>query len=325
METLMNKSLEGLKSSQKNVTKIGTGPLIFFLFCLMLLILMAVTNPRVSIPFLVSYTFVLILAPFRPYFKRKKFRGKMYLAFILIALSAGLIYPLTKIILTLQNESKNLMNIIPDIEIHIRNYYEIFRQKILESTGLSLGQNFLNDFLEWSKKQSTLILSHLPNLLAHMFEWLLLVPLFVYFLFIEGDKYRKSFFKLVPNRYFERSYFVYSTFQKQLGGYIWSKFLEASLMGFMICIGLMIINIPFALLLAFVAAVTNVIPYIGPILGFIPAFIVALVHYGPHLEVVILIFIFLLANLIDMVIIFPVLVSKVVDLHPMIVIVSVIL
>jgi len=104
-----------------------------------------------------------------------------------------------------------------------------------------------------------------------------------------------------------------------------AKFFEASLLGLMISISLGIAGVEFSLILGLIAALTNIIPYVGPILGSLPGIIIVLAKYGPGNLFYIVLFIYFIANIIDLAIIFPILVSKIVDLHPVVVVLSVIL
>ncbi len=71
--------------------------------------------------------------------------------------------------------------------------------------------------------------------------------------------------------------------------------------------------------------ITNILPYIGPFLGFIPALVVGLVDQNPNTTLGAMILLYVIANVIDLALVFPVLVSKIVNLHPLIVVVSVII
>ena len=121
----------------------------------------------------------------------------------------------------------------------------------------------------------------------------------------------------------EKAYYFFHQFNTKFGDYIFAKFVEAAIVGTVITTGLLIIEFPFALLLGLFAAITNILPYIGPLLGFIPALIVGLVDQSPALGQMTLLY--LIANIIDLALVFPILVSKIVNLHPMVVVVSVIL
>ncbi|MEE0881650.1 MAG: AI-2E family transporter, partial [Turicibacter sp.] len=60
------------------------------------------------------------------------------------------------------------------------------------------------------------------------------------------------------------------------GGFILGQLLDALIVGIASTILLLIIGHPFALLIGFIAGITNVIPYIGPIIGAVLALILGL-------------------------------------------------
>lgn len=75
--------------------------------------------------------------------------------------------------------------------------------------------------------------------------------------------------------------------------YIIGKSLDCLIIGVMAVIGLLIIGAPYALLLGVIIGVLNFIPYVGPLLGMIPAFIITY-FYDPFTALLVLLFIFLL-------------------------------
>ena len=62
--------------------------------------------------------------------------------------------------------------------------------------------------------------------------------------------------------------------------FILGKALDSLIIGILCYIGLKLLKIPFALLLSLIVGTTNMIPYFGPFLGMIPAFIITL-FYSP--------------------------------------------
>ena len=175
------------------------------------------------------------------------------------------------------------------------------------------------------KDKTTDILLKIPTYLGNVLEWVFLVPLFVFFMLKDGNRFKGAFLKIIPNSIFERIYYLSHQFNRQLGDYIFAKFVEASIVGFIITMGLVFMDVRFALILGIVAGVTNVIPYLGPILGTIPAIIFALAEYGMGPTFGAIAILYLVANAIDIGLVFPILVSKIVNLHPLIVVISVIL
>jgi putative permease len=141
----------------------------------------------------------------------------------------------------------------------------------------------------------------------------------------DGVRFRTIVLKITPNSFFERFYHLFSQLNRQFGDYLLAKFIEAAIVGVFITLGLLLAGIKFSLLFGFIAAITNIIPYIGPIIGAIPAIIWAFSEYGFGQESLVVVTIFLVANVIDLAIVFPILVSKIVDMHPIVVVLSVIL
>jgi putative permease len=153
---------------------------------------------------------------------------------------------------------------------------------------------------------------------------MLLVPLFLYFFFIESGKYRQKLLEAVPNPIFEKSYVLFSQFNKKFGEYIIAKFIEATILGTLVTIGLLIIGYPYPFILGFFAGITNILPYLGPILGLVPAIFIGFLSHDTDFSLFGMFFVFAIANLVDMILVFPLLVSKIVNLHPVVVVVSII-
>src|SRR5690606_35986445 len=89
------------------------------------------------------------------------------------------------------------------------------------------------------------------------------------------------------------------------------------LVGLMTTVGLILIGAPYAAVLGVIAGVTNIVPYLGPFIGAIPGILIMAIepHYRDLLWPTVIIY--LIANIIDFVFIFPVIVAKLVDLHPL--------
>jgi putative permease len=176
----------------------------------------------------------------------------------------------------------------------------------------------------WAKDTGQWFIQAGPGIMGDLFTCLFIVPILSFFMLKDGFAIRKRFFDLVPNRFFESSFMVLSRMIGGLSDYIRAKLIEAFLVGAMVAVPLLLVGAPYAIVQGLIAGITNIIPYIGPILGAIPGILIVTADpsYGHLLWPVILIY--LIANLIDMVIIFPLLVAKLVDMHPVVLIIAVI-
>lgn len=168
-------------------------------------------------------------------------------------------------------------------------------------------------------------ISDIPNFLSQLALVLLLAPLFAFFMLKDGKQINRAMLSLVPNSLFETSMNLFYKINRQLGDFIRARFLESLLVGGVVWIGFFWINLPYALFLAIFAGVTNLIPYFGPIIGAVPGLIIASVNSDLHVSPYLVGFIYLFAQVLDMLVLVPILVAKIVDLHPVTVIVVIIL
>ncbi|WP_297519238.1 AI-2E family transporter [uncultured Clostridium sp.] len=75
--------------------------------------------------------------------------------------------------------------------------------------------------------------------------------------------------------------------------FIVGKTIDSTIIGIMCYVGLLLMQAPFAALIALIVGITNMIPYFGPFIGMVPAFVLTL-FVSPTMAIWVLIFIFLL-------------------------------
>lgn len=299
--------------------------LVFFLTTIFFILLFLIKVPRISLPFSIAYIFSLILSPFIPKLTKVGLSRNMSIIIVFLTSIFFSVYPVVKVVPSLVGEARKLQYYIPKIENFVRTNYQKVKIEIEDRTGFDIGDKFIVESIEYSREITTSFLLNAPNFVASFFEWLLLSPLFLFFLLKDGRTFKKTLLRLSPNFLFERIYYLFHQFNKKLGDYIMAKLIEASIVATVITIGLLAMNIRFSLLLGLLAGVTNVIPYLGPVLGSVPALILVASEYGFGGVFGGVLILYSVANIIDIAIVFPILVSKVVDMHPVIVVVSVVI
>lgn len=161
----------------------------------------------------------------------------------------------------------------------------------------------------------------LPGLITSFAVNLLLVPFIAYFMVRDGKMLKRHLVQVVPNRYFEMSLIMFNRIDQQIGGYLRGRLIECILVGItqMLFMGVAALFVPQPqiLLISSVAGITNMIPYLGPLLG--TAF-GALLYMGSGLPMSAtygLILAALGAHIVDNIVIAPAVLSHNVDLHPL--------
>ncbi|TKD68276.1 AI-2E family transporter [Pseudalkalibacillus hwajinpoensis] len=105
---------------------------------------------------------------------------------------------------------------------------------------------------------------------------LIIVP-FVLFYFLKDDhKLRPFLLNFIPTNHKDEGKKILHNINQTLSAYIIGQIIVAIVDGSLMYIGYLIIGLPYALILALFVTVTAVVPFFGPIIGVIPALVVAL-------------------------------------------------
>ena len=299
--------------------------LIFFLISITFIFLGLFSMNRILIPFGIAYMITLILQPLKRSMYSVSIKRKTLAVFMAIVVSFAFVYPVVKGVHTITSEAHKIEYYIPKLENYLRKKYKMLRLDIKERFSYEIETNPVDKLVEYGQSSTKAVLVYLPFFITSLLEWGFLIPLFIFFILKDGKRIRSKFITIIPNSFVERVYYLFHQFNRKFGDYIFAKFIEAVIVGATITTGLVIIGYPFAFLLGVVAAITNILPYIGPFLGFAPALIIGLVDQNPNTTLGAMAILYIVANVIDLALVFPLLVSKIVNLHPLIVVVSVII
>ena len=119
---------------------------------------------------------------------------------------------------------------------------------------------------------------------------------------------------LPPDRHRQASRITGRIFVR-LGGWVSGQILLCVIIGFVSWVGLTLIGVPYAVVLALVAGMMEAVPNVGPIIAAVPAVIVAAL-YSPW-KALFVALLYLLIQQLENYIIVPRVMSKAVELHPL--------
>ncbi|MFA6214982.1 MAG: AI-2E family transporter [Patescibacteria group bacterium] len=100
---------------------------------------------------------------------------------------------------------------------------------------------------------------------------LIFILVITFYLLIEKNLVHDFFQVIAPSRYHDYLVGVFSVVAKKVGDWARGQLILSFIIGFLSFVGLLYFLPKYALVLALVAGVTEIIPYVGPILGAIPA------------------------------------------------------
>ncbi len=198
---------------------------------------------------------------------------------------------------------------------HLANTYV---GPILQTSVTDRGAEYLQAWVQSA-------LTDIPGVAGKIFTIVILAPFFAFFMLRDGRRIARKCLELVPNNLFELVLNLFHQINQQMGGFIRARALESLIVAGVTWVGLAIIDFPYSVILAAIAGITNLIPYIGPIIGAVPGFVVALVNQDDTSTIIFMVMVYVIAQVIDMVVIIPLVVAKIVNLHPVTVVVVIII
>jgi predicted PurR-regulated permease PerM len=169
--------------------------------------------------------------------------------------------------------------------------------------------------------------ANLPTLLSQLATLVLagvLIPFFSYFFLRDSRRIIQFVLDRLPASHIETSVAVWCEIDRTVGRYLRGVAIEGAVVGVSAALGLTILGVNYPLLLGAVTGFANVVPYLGPIIGGAAAILVALVQFKSLAVVAQVVILYLFLKLLDLIVIQPMAVGKGNDLHPVLLIASII-
>ncbi|EMF0045991.1 AI-2E family transporter [Enterococcus hirae] len=180
----------------------------------------------------------------------------------------------------------------------------------LASANLSLSNLFNIVLVSLSSSVSKVF-----SFMMQFFVLLFTVPFILLFMFKDGHKFIDPLAKFFPQGIRGEVRQTVKELNETLSAYISSTIVDAVIIGIMSFIAMTIFKQPYSLLLAVFCGITNIIPYVGPFIGAVPAVIVGL-FVSPFQALYMALSILVIQQL-DGNVIKPLLFGKNMNMHPL--------
>lgn len=167
------------------------------------------------------------------------------------------------------------------------------------------------------------LLTDISNFIPKVFTitaFILIVPFITFFILKDSRNLKIGIINLLPNRYFEMAYEVFQKVSDELGKFVRGWIFDAMFVGFCVMIGLYIIGINNFVMLGLLAGVGHLIPYLGPIIGIVPAVLVSYYQLGNFSLAFPILILFAIVYTIDNGFVQPMIYSKSLRIHPVVII-----
>ncbi len=215
-----------------------------------------------------------------------------------------LVAQLPSMVATLQEIVLELPSRYPEL---IRREQIVEISERLQAQVLTLGQ-FLVSYT----------LNRIGNLFA-IGVFAFIVPLLVFFFLKDRDLIVAWFLRLLP-RQRDLAEQVWQEVDQKIGAYVRGKIYEIGILGGATHVTFLALGMPFSALLAVITGLSVLVPYVGVAAAAVPVVFVALVQFGLGSEFAMVVGAYVILQTIDGNLLAPLLISEVVNLHPVAVI-----
>jgi predicted PurR-regulated permease PerM len=233
---------------------------------------------------------------------------------LVVGILAGVIGLLVPLI---ANEVQLLRTNLPDYQVQADALLARFPQ----NNGQTLRVDDIIGGLSGSLQQGAVELGRGVAQVGSVLVTLLLIFVFAFFMAVDDRFSVRIVRRFFPPAMRERAATIMGQMGDGLGQWVRAQLLLAAFFGIAFGIGLVILRVPYALTLAVVGAVLEVIPYIGGFVTVVLALLIAATTGKLWLVVATLVWYLLVVN-VEAHIVGPKMVGDVVGLHPLVVVVS---
>ncbi len=128
---------------------------------------------------------------------------------------------------------------------------------------------------------------------------------------------------ITPLKYEEYVLDLWGRAEKKIGYWAQGQIILAIFVGVLVYLGLFLLGVPYALLLAVLAAIFELIPLFGPILAAVPAILVAFIEGGIVMALLV-VGLYVIIQQFESQVVYPLLVRKMIGISPIVVIIALI-
>ena len=285
----------------------------------------------VIIMFVISILLTVLLTPIVDFMESRGINRGLAILITMLIIIGAIVFLFSLVIPAIIQAAESLSSKLQSDFIHdLTKKAEVFFAAKFNNPTLArnvitkineIGTNLLKNMTNFFKSVGSFLAS------------IAIIPFVTFFLVKDIRRFKRAIVAKIPNKYFELSLNIFQKVGNQVSKYIQGQAIDAMIVGILSVIGLFIINlvfhnpIPYFVFIGMLAGIANLIPYLGPIVGAVPAIFIVILSNPPNIGLILIwiIITFVLVQAIDNSLVSPMVVSKSVNMHPLTVVIVVII
>ncbi|HOK63590.1 MAG TPA: AI-2E family transporter [Soehngenia sp.] len=237
----------------------------------------------IMLAIILSIILAYFLNPLVNYLQKKGLKRTVSTAIVYIGIVIVLVILLISFI---PRTGKEIKNLAENLSIYINNF-NVFIDKIYAAYSNVLGDTpellkSIEKVIETNtEKLQEAISNGLTNLISGISGFLskavtlILIPIITFYFLVDKNYFVKKVKEHIPEKYKDDILGLSQQINDVMNQFIKGRLFMAIFVGTMTAIFLLIMDVQFAIVIGFITAIADIVPYIGPFLGFLPAVILA--------------------------------------------------
>ncbi|MEH7336708.1 AI-2E family transporter [Neobacillus drentensis] len=275
----------------------------------------------VFFPILITGFLYFLLNPVVNFLERKKLPRVAAILVLYVVFAGLLVLAAGSLVPAVSKQATELANDLPGFAHKTTDYvndviksseFKNFRSQ--QSEMIDNVQQRLLEYANTLPNKLTNILLGFFGIVTNIAIILVTVPFLLFYMFKDGQKFPRAVSKFIPSDYRDESLKILKETGETLSAYIQGQVVVALAVGTLAFIGYLIIGLRYALIMALIVAFTNIIPYVGPIIGGAPAVLVG--FFDSPTKALLVIVVILVAQQIEGNFLSPMILGKSLDTHP---------
>ena len=251
--------------------------------------------------------------------KYKVPRGVSALLFFIIFIAAITII-ITLLIPPLTEQAAQFSANLPSYSEKVGNTLSQFKLYASQhGQEINLSQ-LLKDLSQYLSNKAIVVFGTIFNIIGGLAAFVLVLVI-TFYLLVEEDAIKRAAKFLVPENYQVFFADLVTRVQQKIASWLKAQFILSFIIGLLVYLGLLILDVEYALILALVAFICEFVPYIGPIIAAAAAIFVAFIK-SPILALFVLI-LFIIFQQAENYVLVPKIMQRAVGLNPIISIIAV--
>lgn len=302
------------------ISKYFTQKNIIFLIMTILVIIFVASIADIALMFFASFVISCALIPFIDKMDKRIPRAlAVSIVLLLLIIGIALVFmPLT--IFTLE-QGYRMLETLPNYATQAES---LLNFKILGfSPSEILQPEVVNSYITTMSSDFLTFTINVTKSVAASATAAVLITIMVFYICYDAKHLKESFLKLFPPRFKKKSGEILDTITKKVGGYLFAQFFVMLFIGVLTAVGLALIGNKNALVLGFITFVLDIIPVVGPAIAIAICAGSAAVQGFWYIPLTIAIC--LGAQILQNQLIRPLILGKLMDMHPLLIIISILI